>query len=397
MRVVLISNSASFPWGMAASNRVKLLAKGLIEHGFDVSYIGTRGANTSQSTNTKLKGVVDGIRYYYPGLSSRRSKSWLLRRIDDFMGKWLSLLFFAKLKVGKQCDAVILYTRNYKEVKFWGFWANNFKTKCFLEICEWPIIYPQKRSNKNAFLYCTRAPFLVDGAIPISDYITQQIHQLAKEKNKQIPVCKVPILVDQTLFTSTPSPFKGNKAYLLYSGSLAYSDIILLILKTFVLLKKEGFSKKLIITGNISKEKHGAIINFIEKNGLTHLIAFSGYLNDNEYSNKLKHASALLAPLPDDMQTMARFPTKLAGYLASGNPVITNEYGEAKKLLKHKENAILLNSFTPEALKSAIEFRFKQPDQCQSIGNNGRKLAYNLFEYTKATKDLSIFLKNFIT
>jgi hypothetical protein len=139
MHCVILSETASFPWGMAASTRVRNIAKALIDQGVTVNYIGLRGANTKYEKHKPKSGQYDQINYCYPGGFPVRSKNWFVRRIDDLLGKWLSYSKIKHLKKHGLLDMVILYSRSYRTVVFWSGMLKKLDVKVILELCEWPL------------------------------------------------------------------------------------------------------------------------------------------------------------------------------------------------------------------------------------------------------------------
>ena len=389
--IVIISESASFPWGMAASSRVKLIAKGLIHKDYNVQYIGLRGAESEYSTNKKRKGEVEGVKYKYPGIFTTRSKIWVFRRIDDILGKWLSVLYIIKLKLHHKIDLIILYTRKYKVVKYWSIIAKTINIKIILEICEWPIT---RNYSTNAKLFCNKAPAIVDGVLPISIFIENEINKISIRESRQIPSYKIPILIDPGKFQKKCDLNTTlTSSYILYSGSLNYPIITNLILDIMVLLKKEGYRNKLVFTGGGNEEKYKKHLLDAKMKKIDDLIEFTGYLEEDVFIEKLLKASLLLAPIPNDLQTEARFPTKLGFYLTSGNPVITNPFGEVKYYLEDNKNVLFISEFNAEQFKEKIIYALNHREKCQRIGKNGKDLALKEFDYKHAFNCLNDFLK----
>ena len=145
LNIIIISNSANFPWGMAASNRIRNLAKGLILNNCAVEYIGMRGAEVENHECNKKKGLFEGIKFNYPGGSPVRSKFWLLRRIDDFFGFILSLIYVLHQKISGKLDAVIIYSMHNLTILFWSHFLHLINVPVVLEVCEWPLARVQKK------------------------------------------------------------------------------------------------------------------------------------------------------------------------------------------------------------------------------------------------------------
>lgn len=393
MNIVIISESASFPWGMAATSRVKLIAKGLMYLGHSVEYIGLRGAHTKKNGKRKRSDVFEGIRYTYPGLFAVRPDNWFLRRVDDLFGKWNSMLYIYRMIRNKELDIIILYTRKYEAVKTWSKIAQKNNIKILLEICEWPAIYENTKTKKSG-LFCEKAPSMVDGVIPISSFITNEL----KKRNK-LPITdsskifELPILIEYEKFKLNGSYNKSIGSYLVYTGSSHYYDIAVLILDAMHLLKKDGININLKITGTLRGENKNKIVEIVNNYGIDDLVEFTGYLEEEELIETMRNARALLAPIPDDMQTRARFPTKIGLYLASGTPVLTNPYGEVANYLTDMENVIFMERFTAEALKDKVEYVLSNQEESEKIGEHGRKVALNNFDYKTAFKDFDNFIQ----
>lgn len=391
MKITIISNSAAFPWGMAASSRVKHLAKGLICQGHSVQYIGLRGANTSHTKDKRRKGCVEGIPFIYPGFFAVRSKNWFLRRLDDWLGKWLSFCYVLNLRLLKKVDLIVLYTRNYKVVRFWSLIAKFLSITLLLEICEWPAVN-NKENSANRNLFCEKAPLLVDGVLPISQFIENKVKELSKRFGTQIPSFKIPILIDVEQFISNEASSDAPELYLLYAGSFSYLDIAMLIVDTILLLKKQGYNYKMLMTGETKGDHYNQLLEYVRWHCLEDLIHFTGFLEEDILIDKMINASLLLAPVPDDLQTEARFPTKLGYYLASETPIITNPFGEIQHYLTDHETAIFLETFTAECLKDKIIYTMDNQNTIQSIGIKGKELAIKNFDYRHALKDFNKFI-----
>jgi len=393
MNVLIISNSASFPWGMASTSRVKLLSKGLIHSGNNVTYIGLKGANTNHSSEKHRKGFFEGIHYLYPGFFSVRPRNWVLRRIDDITGKLFSLMFFLNFHRKVGLDLVILYTRDYKVVKFWSKYSKMLRIKVLLELCEWPVAN-KGRNERKAVLFCDKSPLMVNGVLPISNYIKNEVENIASFNRTSIPTFNIPILIDIDKFQKkgTRKIYEGK--YLLYAGSIQYYNIAELVINACILLKNEGYRFKLKFTGGGNSALFDSLSYYIKENDVQDMVEFTGYIQEDELISLMSEAMALLAPLPDDLQTRARFPTKIGYYLASGRPVITNYFGEVKRYLTHRKDVLFMDNFDAKSLKKMIVYVLDNRDECEQIGHNGKKLAQHHFHYANNLSGFNAFVKS---
>jgi glycosyltransferase involved in cell wall biosynthesis len=396
MNCLIVSESAGFPWGMAATTRVRNLGNLLIHQGFKVQYIGLQGSGTSSHKSKKQSGFADGMKYSYPGGFPVRSKNWYLRRVDDFLGKWLSLVKIRRLKKRESIDAVIIYSRNYKIVMFWSQKLHALKIKVILELCEWPLAnaYNNRAAAENAVKFCNQAIMVVDAILPISSYIENKVKEITNKNNQIIPTFRIPILTDFDISPVDEIDHESNNKedYILYSGAIDYFDIALFVVDVIYELKNKGFGLKLKFTGGGKEQLFDKIKTYAGQKEVEDLIDFTGYLEEKELRRLMVNALCLLAPLPDTEQSKARFPTKIGYYLSSGRPVITNAVGSVKEYLTDGENACIAASFDAQILAEKIVDIISNPNKGNTIGKTGRQLAHEKFYYENAGIGLREFL-----
>jgi glycosyltransferase involved in cell wall biosynthesis len=88
-----------------------------------------------------------------------------------------------------------------------------------------------------------------------------------------------------------------------------------------------------------------------------------------------------LIPLRPTYQDVARFPHKIGEYLASGNPVISTNYGEVKFYFKDMDNMLIADSYDVNEFAEKMRFVINNMSEVKKIGLNGRDLAWNKFNY----------------
>lgn len=397
MHCVIISDSASFPWGMAASTRVRNIAKALVHQGVNVQYLGLHGANTENHDGKRLSGFEDGIRYNYPGCFPVRSKNWFIRRIDDLSGKWLSLIKIKQLKKQGRIDTVIIYSRKYDTVLFWSKKIKKLGIKVILELCEWPLAntYSNNFSIENAKKFCNYAILTVDAILPISRYIENKVKDITKKNAKTIPTFIIPILTDLSFSSDNRivNEHKDKTNYILYAGAINYLDIAFFVVDVMSDLKSRGHEIILKFTGGGEPHLFNQIKAYINKKDVVDLIEFSGFLEEKELMIYMTNALCLLAPLPETEQSKARFPTKIGFYLSSSRPVITNAVGSVNEYLTDGENAYIANNYEAELFAEKIIDIVKSPEEANRIGERGQQLAIKKFYYKNACTGLKEFLE----
>ena len=394
MNVVILS-TASFPWGMAATNRVRCLAKGMMAENIDVEYIGLCGADVDNSPDKVRIGQVDGIKYSYPGGFAVRPRSWLIRRVDDFLAKSAILIKLVLMKLQGRLDAVLIYSRNHATVLFWSRFLHLLRIPVVLELCEWPLAIAATNNSgfKKAYKFCHDAVLSVDGVIPISSYIEGEVFKIAKGAGKLIPSFRVPILIDIEETNQAEGSINiHQQPYLLYIGAVSYFDIAKHVVDISEKLEKEKIGIKIKFTGGGSSSLFDKLKEYARSKGVLDNFEFTGFVRDEELSRLMRHATALLAPIPENLQSVSRFPTKLGYYLASGRPVITNAVGDVNVYLQDGNNAFVAPGCRPEYFAARLRSVLDDPESAGRIGINGRKRAIESFHYRQACRGIREFI-----
>jgi glycosyltransferase involved in cell wall biosynthesis len=398
-RIIILSESASFPWGMAAANRVRNIASGLLQEGWHVKYVALRGADIKKQKgkNYPIRGQANQIPFCYPGMFSVRSSNWWLRRFDDTSGFFLTGVFLLLKKITGKIDTVIIYSRNQNVARFWISFLHFLKIPVVLEVCEWPLAVAeiQGYGQNNAELFCRELVPTVDGVLPISTYIDQAITNMAKAKGRVLPSFKLPILIDvrdKSIENMNPT----KEEYMLYCGAISYMDIARLVVDIVHALKSHNINLSVKFTGNEDNVQFAELKSYAEQQGVLNNFEFTGFIDEEKLHKLMQEATCLLAPLPENVQSKSRFSTKIGYYLASGAPVVTNNVGDVALYLDDGKNAFFCTKCDPEQFSLKIMQILSDPVLAGSVGDAGRKLALEKFHYSRACKGLGDFLTDIV-
>jgi glycosyltransferase involved in cell wall biosynthesis len=93
------------------------------------------------------------------------------------------------------------------------------------------------------------------------------------------------------------------------------------------------------------------------------------------------------------IQDKARFPQKIAEYVASGSPIITNSIGEISYYFNNN-NAILTKYYTVEAYFNAMQWVIENPEKAKEIGKKGKETGYINFHYKNIANQYAAFLNS---
>ena len=399
LHVVFLSTSVGFPFGMASSSRIRLLALSLVKQGSCVSVLVVRGTEKAgrKSLNTEAQGVWHGINYEYMTGSPFIPRQSLTRGLSKICGFIRTMLLLRKLKGEGKLDVVILYTRDLWTIAKLSKFCHQLKIPVALELCEWPIAQVKAHggSKVKAEKFCREVFRYVDAVIPISSFIEDRVHEYGIREGRIIPWLRIPVLVDVDEFQNSES--KSPETLLMYCGSLGYRNILKTVLDTCVLLKERHLSFRMtILGGQSSPDEFKWVKGYASEAGVLGRVDILEYVSDIELRKIYEEATAFLAPIPNDMQSLARFPTKIGEYFASGRPVITTKFGEAAYYLEDGVNAFVVEECDPVRIAEKVLYVSRNPAKASNVGIEGRNLAYSCFQYNLYGAPLLVFLQKIV-
>lgn len=298
--------------------------------------------------------------------------------------------FFYLVKANKKnkIDILHLYSGHFIDFLHYYVIAKLIRAKIVYQ-------YVEMRSNiERKGVYHKINGYLVDqfgchffnGIISISNYIDNHIKQRFP-KSKTI---KIPPVCNFDYFNSVVN-FQINdnkKPYLLFCGSAGYIDVIKLIYDSYIYapLIKKTFSLKLILNG--TKEQLDAVVEYTDGDAdILSNLTYEGLIL--EYKN----AEALLIPLRNTIQDIARFPNKIGEYTACSGLILTTNFGEIRYFFKDSINALIADEFSAESFGSKIlSLCEMKDDEKRKIKSNAYQLGNKSFDIHNYDDNLQTFL-----
>jgi glycosyltransferase involved in cell wall biosynthesis len=226
----------------------------------------------------------------------------------------------------------------------------------------------------NVYLYERFGFGLVDGILPISDYLIDFVRQ----REPDLPLLKVPMLTDFHRFDGLEK--NTDETFFLFCGSAVYLEIIEFIMHAFDLLETgEDVWLYLVSSGNQRQMRD--LNQAIARRRKNHLINVYSRISNEHLTRLYMDAFGLLIPLRPTIQDAARFPHKMGEYFASGNPVVTTNYGEVAKYFKDNDSALIAHSYSVEQFAEKMQFLLSNPQRAQEIGRQGKAVCFENFNY----------------
>ncbi len=375
---IIFLGCSGFPNGLAEIQKIILISKSVIMKDNNVTVICKRGVNDKNiHAGMKATGNFQGIEYVYTAGTPFLSSRFIVRNYLKIVGVFNEILLLRRLAKNKKIDAAILSTHSYYGVLYYFFLSKIFGFKTILNYVEF---YSGMKKNwrnwdkwLNDKLFDQYAPKLTNGVFIISEFLIRHLKKITPKKK----YLKIPNLTDVERYNGIE--IKKAVPYFLFCGAAGYFEIIEFIINSFEELVSSTAYLYLVINGNeIDSE---IVTNYIANSSAKDRIRYFTRLTDNELSGLYLNAIALLIPLRPTFQDQARFPHKIGEYLASGSPVISTNYGEVTYYFKDMENMLIAEKYEKKLFTDKMQFVIDNPIEAKKIGETGKDIAYNQFDY----------------
>lgn len=394
MKVIAIF-PGNYPNGGPMSKRLHLYCKGLIEEGHEAKIIiPIKTVNFgNQFSHPGQKGVHEGVEYEYLFYKNVRSKHFIVRRFEDFLGFFL--LTIRLLKKSYRVDILFLIDiRNWTPIIFYLI-TRITGAKMIYEINEHPLILTSKLKYwlDQKIIYP-----LYDGFTVISQPLFNLMEKI-KRRNAKILI--VPILTEaKKISTSFTSGKELKSPYVFHSGGLIDSkDGISGMIKAVGLVNnhfKVGLN--FYLTGSLkSNPEHNQYNTLIRELGISEKVKFLGFLPEDELLYHQKNCLLAIINKSENLQNSYCLPTKIGEYFSLGKPVIVTNVGNITKYVEDNITAYIVSPDRPDLIAEKIIEIISDPTTCVKIGQNGKALANSIFNYQVQAKYLSKFFTELVT
>jgi glycosyltransferase involved in cell wall biosynthesis len=397
--MILILTSNPFPIGLAATNRILSYCKGFAANGCVPMVVCIRATETNKRIfNTEVKGSFQGIDFIYPGNRTVRSKSFLSRRLNDFIGIVKSLYFVISALNKKTMSAGIYYGNNLIFELLSVIIFRLYGIRYFKEESENPEVYFVNRkdllSHLSKFIMINILYKLYSGVLVMTPQLMEYF--IAKGHHKQ-KLLLVPHTIEMDRFSiqreqTTRFNWEG-KDYMAFMGSLSESkDGVLTLLETFALIKIKYEELSLNIAGDGSDHEVKLLQKTIERLNLRNSANLLGRVPSDAIPQFLCGAKVLVSCRPESLQSEYGFPTKVLEFLASGVPTVTTATGELKNYLIDGVNCFIAAKAEPKVIAEKVFEVFDDYDKALCTAQLGVNLVKEKFNHVENTKKFLTFI-----
>lgn len=398
MHILLIRSLNPFFETGASANRFSDIINGLVSNNIKVTLLITKGYNNL--TEYQVKGYKyrnSNLRIHYT-VSTLNHNIWL-RRINTYLiGGILNKINQIKTKkyYNKNYDFIwltndngVLYTfnKNYKLIH----------SKTIIELNEFNDLHKgsttenrfQKRKSLIAEKTFNQAIKRIDCFAVMTNTLIAHYKQMAKPNAKFF---HFPMTVDFSRFKNVAITEKYKKPYIAFTGTYTnLKDGVDILIKSFSKITSKYPTYHLYLAGfyhyDVAIQKE-----LICKLGLQDKITYLNVIDKESIPEFICNADLLVLSRPDSHQAQGGFPTKLGEYLASGKPVCVTKVGEIPDYLVDNESAFIASPGDVDSFADAMDRALSDKAEATRIGQNGRKLAEEIFNAEIQSKRLVDFL-----
>lgn len=231
---------------------------------------------------------------------------------------------------------------------------------------------------------CARAT----GVLPISKALADFYIENGVDSDK---IRIINMVVDETRFNNITKQEVTDK-YIAYCGNASNKkDGVDVLIRSFAQVVKQYPNYKLYIIGKAPSNESDNY-NLVNELGLKENVVFTGVVPAEEMPQLLTNAEMLALARPQSIQNTYGFPTKLGEYLLTGNPVVITRVGDIPLFLKDKESALMSECGDVDAFAANIKWVIEHPAESIIIGEKGKKVAQESFNYIKESKKMLDFI-----
>lgn len=285
----------------------------------------------------------------------------------------------------EKIDWLHLYTGHYIDFVMYRLIAKLIGAKIVYEYVE----YRSEKSGTglyhklNNYLCDFQGAKLWDACIAISNYLKEA----ALKVNPKLPVIKVTPIGDFGLFESNVKAVDVKNDYVMFCGHAGYFDVVKFIIDSFNTSEIRKTKKLLLVLGGNPDQVER--VREYDNNCI-----IKSRLPYDDLIALYKHAFALMIPLRDNIEDIARFPNKICEYTAAHGLIVTTRNGEMQYYFRNGENAVVADECSVSAIAKRLDEVSKGSYNLDKIRENSYKTGMENFSKDAYKKCFYEFLKN---
>lgn len=401
---VVITSACDFPNGLAAANRIRMLARTFSLIGLTPYCVFQYAPGIMpDGINTHTSGEIDGVKYIYPLGSLRAPRDAARMFWCKTWGLWRTRRYIVKLASMTKLQYVLSYGNTGFEDMAYLNTARRIGAQYLLEVCDSHNIVFNAHSRglqhlKESLKFRanqykdTRVIPRVDGLFVISNYLKQHYAGLLPPER----ILLVPILGDKDEFHAESYRNQPLNHRLLWLGNFRPFEGLEFLIDVLTELSRLTIDYHCDIFAVTPKHAAYAqtIQGLIDSRRLSHRIRLNNAVPRDKLFEALHSADIVMVPRQDSELNRSNFPTKMVDYLFAGKPIVSSRVGEIPLYCQDGVHIIYPTDTDPKSFATAVYSLMQHPDRASVVGRGARLLAESEFEFRKIAPRIAAFLAN---
>lgn len=360
----------SYSPNSAGTNRILAYAKALSKYGIDTKIVFLQPDSQFSKYRNNLPHIE--FIYYWDRLYIN------FPRLNKLSLRYYMRKFFKILQAGDKVyvygcpDLVVLLS---KRDDIYVYVERTEHNSAFFNGVAWKVTIPD-------FLKACRK---INGVFVISQGLRESYIEDGCQPER---VHIVNMIVDNERFLEVNKTSHERK--IVYCGTASNTkDGVDQLIKAFSIVAQRYPDYKLYIVGNTPKKNQKfENLSLVKELGIEKNVVFTGVVPASEMPQILTNAAILALDRPNNLQAKYGFPTKLGEYLLTANPVVITSVGDIPLFLKDGESALIAEPDNPQCFADKLCWVIEHPIESIIIGEHGKKVALDNFDFLKETKKI---------
>lgn len=285
----------------------------------------------------------------------------------------------------EKIDWLHLYTGHYIDFVIYRFIAKLINAKIVYEYVEYRSEKPAKGlyHKINNYLCDFHGAKLWDACFAISNFLEDK----ALKVNPKLSVIKVTPIGDFDLFQANNKEIDIKEDFIMFCGHAGYFDVVKFIIDSFNTSDIRKTKKLLLVLGGRPEQ-----VEKVRRYDKACII--KSKLPYDELIALYKHAFALMIPLRNTIEDIARFPNKICEYTAAHGLIVTTSNGEMQYYFKNGENAIVSDECSVSAISQKLNEIAREEYNIEAIRKKCYQTGFDNFSIDAYRSTINKFLKD---
>lgn len=385
---IVFAGTNGFPFGLAQMERQKLISKGLLANGVEVLVMSRYGTQEEGKPKQEFgSSTYEGISFVYACGNPYRPNAFFQRNLLKLKGLINEYRIVRKEKQKTSNLVLLISTLTFYNLLYYRIISRLLRVPMVIDNIEYFSSMQIPKSSLvqlDNLLYDRYSPRFTDKTIAISDFLMQQARKAAPVK----PVLKIPSIVDFSKFRSEKTT---DQPFFLYCGQAAYLEVIEFILEAFE--QMENGTYQLYLVSNGYPDAMQRLKNRIKASPKAAQICLFSGLPFQELVDLYCTSKALLIPLRETRQDIARFPHKIGEYCAAAKPIISTRVGEVAAYFRDGDTALLAATYDVAQFAAKMQEVVGFPERAAAIGLRSFELGKQSFDHIYLGSQIKSFIE----